>query len=44
MQLLDLLDFMVVVMALKENTEAQQEYTNSMDISAGRKTLDIRYG
>ena len=44
MQLLDLLDFMIVVMALKENTDAQQEYTNSMDISAGRRTLDIRYG
>ena len=42
MNIIDMLDFMIVVMVLKENTEAQQEYLDA--IKGGEKVLDIRYG
>jgi len=41
-ELVDFIDFMIVVMALKENTVAQQEYLAS--IKAEEKVLDHRYG
>jgi len=45
MELLDLMDFMIVVMALKDNTAAQEEYVSQIRRSTtAERVLDIRYG
>jgi len=41
-ELVDMLDFMIVVSALKDNTEAEQEYLKA--IGRGEEKEDYRYG
>ena len=44
MNLLDMLDFMIVVMVLKENNVAQEEYILNAKKMGEKGILDVRYG